>query len=257
MIMENILLIIGFIIIILLVVLLFRSKGVTVAIPEACKPAEEIPEESPVQHDPVERCKDNVNSTIISIAKEYYLVLDALLKGDTRRVEQSISSIAELNRRTKGMKREIPNVIRALEEDKIETGPYYVQVLDYLRESVHNLSYVARPIHEYLIPGNHTLLPEQKEELSGLNEDISEFYNFIINLLKGGKFDQLIEIIEKQQVILLLLSQINKKQLKRMKKGESGTRISMLYIDVLSETKNMLLNTVNILKSQRDFILNQ
>lgn len=48
---------------------------------------------------------------------------------------------------------------------------------------------------------------------------------------------------------------MNKKQVKRIKKGESGTKTSLLYFNVLAETKNLMLYTLNILKAQRDFVI--
>ena len=41
---------------------------------------------------------------------------------------------------------------------------------------------------------------------------------------------------------------------KRIKNQEVGTRNSMLYTYLLAETRNMLLNAVNMVKSQRDFV---
>ncbi len=45
-----------------------------------------------------------------------------------------------------------------------------------------------------------------------------------------------------------------KKQIKRIKANEAGTRNSVLYLGILNETKNFLLDTINLLKSHRDFI---
>ena len=40
----------------------------------------------------------------------------------------------------------------------------------------------------------------------------------------------------------------------RIKENEIGTRNSMLVFNILEEYKNIILNIVNLLKSQRDFI---
>jgi hypothetical protein len=43
--------------------------------------------------------------------------------------------------------------------------------------------------------------------------------------------------------------------LKRIKKGEAGTKNGLLYLGVLAETKSLLLDTINLLKAERDFII--
>ena len=61
------------------------------------------------------------------------------------------------------------------------------------------------------------------------------------------------EAIEKQAKILKFIDTSRKKQVKRIKANEVGTRNSMLFLGLLSEGKNLLLQGINMLKSQRDF----
>jgi Na+/H+ antiporter NhaB len=46
---------------------------------------------------------------------------------------------------------------------------------------------------------------------------------------------------------------VRKKQVKRIKANEVGTRNSMLFLGLLSEYKNLMLRAVNLTKSYRDF----
>jgi hypothetical protein len=43
-------------------------------------------------------------------------------------------------------------------------------------------------------------------------------------------------------------------QIKRIKAREVNTRNSVLFFNTISETKNMLLHAINLMKSHRDFI---
>ena len=54
-----------------------------------------------------------------------------------------------------------------------------------------------------------------------------------------------------------MIDQVNKKQIKRIKNHEAGTKNSLMYMGMLAEMKNILFYTINLLKSQRDFILEQ
>ena len=55
------------------------------------------------------------------------------------------------------------------------------------------------------------------------------------------------------QKILDLIAKMRKKMVKLLKKAEAGTKISIVYFNTLSETKNLMLHTINIVKAQRDF----
>jgi hypothetical protein len=63
-------------------------------------------------------------------------------------------------------------------------------------------------------------------------------------------------LISDREKIFEVLARLEKNQIKRIKNKEVNTRNSLLYFKINSETKNLLLHTVNVLKSQRDFINN-
>ncbi len=200
-------------------------------------------------------CAKNVTSTVISMSKLYYLSLENFFKEDRKGLRKVRSEIKELNRKSKELKGNIYLTIRQLEEDSIESGPYYVQVLDYLREGAHCVNFIMEHIYEHVDNNHAPFNEEQREEYANLNEEISVFFNFVLNHLKNGKFDDLDEIVDKQKHILDVISKMNKKQVKRIKKGDTSTKTSLLYFNVLAETKNLMLYTLNILKAQRDFVI--
>ncbi|MQY80028.1 MAG: hypothetical protein GH151_12685 [Bacteroidetes bacterium] len=199
-------------------------------------------------------CRDNVSAIIISLSKLYYLVITGLKSEDRKLLKKTIKDIKDLNLQTKDLKNNVYSILKGLGDDTMEAGQYYVQVLDYLRESAHCLTYLSEPIFKHIDNNHKPLRTVQKNDLTALNEEISTFYNFILNTIKSDKFDAINEIVEKQQLILDKLKKLRKKQVKMIQKEEAGTRISLLYFNTLGETKNLVLNTVNILKAQRDFI---
>lgn len=200
-------------------------------------------------------CQKNVTSTVISISKLYYLTINHFLNEDRRGLKKVRSEIKELNKFSKNLKNNIYQTIRQLEEDSVESGPYYVQVLDYIREGAHCIHFIMEHVFEYVENNHPPFGPEAREEFLNLNEEISSFFNYTLNYIRKGKFEDISEVAEQQKHILEIISRMNKKQVKRIKKGDSGTKSSLLYFNVQTETKNLVLYTMNILKAQRDFIL--
>jgi len=62
------------------------------------------------------------------------------------------------------------------------------------------------------------------------------------------------EVLKLQNEAIKFLEASRKAQIKRLKNGMVGTRNSILYLNLISETKNLLLQTGNLFKSERDFI---
>jgi Na+/phosphate symporter len=93
----------------------------------------------------------------------------------------------------------------------------------------------------------------QIEELSRLNGEVSLLFTEIKTMLSKKNYEDFDLIINRQQNIQRIVEETRKKQVKRIKNSETGTRNSILYLNILAEIKNLSLFTVNLLKSSRDF----
>ena len=54
--------------------------------------------------------------------------------------------------------------------------------------------------------------------------------------------------------LLAFIDHLKKRQIKRIKNSESGTKVSMLYLNILDEMKNIVLLLMHTVKSHRDFV---
>ncbi len=200
------------------------------------------------------KCKQDVLSVLISASKMYYVVIDGFIKEKRKTLKKSLKDIKELNKRTKDLKDGVTLTLKKLDEESEDAGPYYVQVLDYLREAAHCLNYLTDPLFKHVDNNHPPITDPQETDLYNLNEEISTFYSYIFNMVKQDKYEQLPDTLDQQHKILEMISKMRKRMVKRLKKGEVGTKISIVYFNTLSETKNLMLHTVNIVKAQRDFV---
>jgi len=163
--------------------------------------------------------------------------------------------IKKFNKKTKKTKNQLHETVRYLQADLIDTGHYYVQSVDYLREIAHCLNFMVHPAFEH-IDNNHSGLDTvQTNELSELSKGISALYKEIIARIKAKDYQALSDVIQKQQALLDIIREMRIAQIKRLKEDDSHTRTKLLYLDIIAESKNLLLYSINLLKSQRDFII--
>ncbi|MBE0673056.1 MAG: phosphate permease, partial [Bacteroidales bacterium] len=130
---------------------------------------------------------------------------------------------------------------------------YYVQVFDYLRETGHSITYLTGPIFSHIENNHPPLTLTQQKVLRGLSLEFNEYANFLIYVLKSGNFEEIKGLLAKQSSLLGTIEGIRKKQLSRIKKGESGTKTGILYLNILNESKNLALQLGNLSKAYRDF----
>ncbi len=202
----------------------------------------------------IQNCSDTVKKMIIKVSKLYYLSIANFVKENRKDLHQVRKETKELNQEIKKLKGSIHYTIRKLIEEDIESGHYYVQVLDYLRETTNCLSFVINPLFVHVDNNHPPLNKEQANELIQFNEKMSEFFNFALNILKNNKFDRLNELVEKRNNLVVETVNLKKKQIKTLKKLRKGSKVSMLYIEILTESKNMLLFATNVLQAQKEFL---
>jgi phosphate/sulfate permease len=206
-------------------------------------------------HNILQSCRENVFSTISSIALVYSKSIQGLINFKRKPLVHAQKDILEIEKDVKHLKNSLPKIISKLQEEDIESGHFYVQVLDYLRETVHAIAHIANPIYTYIDNNHRELTSHQKEELTELKDKIDTFYEATLKILEDDGFQEIDEITKNQRKLLESVTQMSKKQLKRIKNQEVGTKNSTLYLNVMSETKNLLLFTVNLIKAQRDFLI--
>ncbi len=204
---------------------------------------------------------DKYSSTITGILSEvpstFLSVIKGLANEDLKKLRKKSKEASSLNKQAKFLKDNVHITIDKFEKDSIDTGHFYVQVLDFLREVTRSIHIIAKSATTHVDNNHKGLLPDQFEELTQLSSRIADFYNDILESINEHRYTEIDSIIETQVEIIKLIEQINKKQIKRIKNHEAGTKNSLMYLGILSELKSILFDTINLLKSQRDFILEQ
>ena len=111
-----------------------------------------------------------------------------------------------------------------------------------------SLTHIVQPAFNHL-DNNHAFDKEQNGNLKELNYNLKSFFEYLIDLLKHRKYDQLGELVLHRDKSINLINDILYHRVKIIKKTQKGVKVSVTYIEMLSETKNLLLNVVQLVKS--------
>lgn len=202
-------------------------------------------------------CQDNVTRSVGRAEELYTSTIGALIQEKRKNLSRNIKEARQLSKDVKEMKNNIPKTIIRLEDEAIESGHHYVQLLDYMREALHALNFIVKPAYDHINNNHRSLIPEQAAELQAISKAVRQLSQKVVETIRTERFDESEQAFDMQDAILESLSSAQKKQLKRIKKELVGTRNSILYISILNETKNFVLFIGNVLKSYRDFTLNK
>lgn len=203
----------------------------------------------------MKECRLNIKNTFEVVRDVHPGVIIAFTKEDRRKLKKAYKKIQELNTYTKGLKKDIYITLKKLEEDYIDTGHHYVQVLDYLREIAHCLNFIVEPIYEHIENNHSSTIPEQTKELTELSLGMKELFGKILSIIETNDFESVPSVITMNNNLIDKIKRIKILQIKLIQSEKIGTRNSMVIFNLLTETKNVLLHSINVLKSHRDFTL--
>ncbi|MFP4287954.1 MAG: inorganic phosphate transporter [Bacteroidales bacterium] len=200
-------------------------------------------------------CKGNIVYTLEKVEKLYGDIITNFMKEHRKKLKKNRKKVQELNDYTKTLKKDVYITLKKLQYDSIGTGHHYVQVLDYLREIAHCINFIVEPIYEHIDNNHPAFNDNQEQKFDLLSQKITSFFQDAVVILKEKKYDKLPDLIKYNNELLDNIEQIKVFQIKLIKEEKVGTRNSMVVFNLLTETKNILLHTVNVLKSHRDFTL--
>jgi Na+/phosphate symporter len=202
----------------------------------------------------IDKCSASVTSIIVKVSKLYYLAVIAFAKENRKNLNKILKDVNELNHSSKKLKNNIHVTIRKLKEDEIDSGHHYVQVLDYLRETTNCLYFAVNPLFRHVDNNHPPLENKQIEELLEFNENTSEYFNYAITIIKQNSFEHLKDLQKKRDELIDQINSLRRKQIKSIKKQGAGTKVSLVFLDLMTETKNMLLFITNVIQASHDFV---
>ena len=148
--------------------------------------------------------------------------------------------------------------LRRLQQCDIDTGHFYVQVVDYLSEVTKALIHITRPSLEHIDNNHEGMSKEQIVDLMRVNDQVEEIFDKINEMLASKDFTDLDRVLDMRDRLFDTIVEAVKSQLRRINSNPStSTRASVLYLTILNETKTMVLQSRNLLKSQHYFLESQ
>ena len=200
-----------------------------------------------------DKCNNNVTVALNDISELYSASITSFQAENRKELKLKLKDIAKVNNTIKKYKNNIYSTVKNLQESDIDSSLHYVQVIDYLREAAHSLSFVGNPFYEHLDNNHLPFNEDQFKDISVLKTEVQVLISKVIKTINMGNYEGVSELYNELILSTENLKGLRKSQLKRIKKEKTNTQLSMLYLNFLHETQNLILHLGNLLKAQRDF----
>lgn len=203
-------------------------------------------------------CIEEVCTTMEQVTKIYNRTLVAVFKENRKVLKEMVTNSNVLFEEARVRKYNIMATLRRLQNNDIGTGHFYVQVVDYLSEVTKALIHITRPAFEHIDNNHEGLSKGQIVDLMRVNDQVEAIFEKINEMLRTKDFSDLEMVLEMRDSLFDTIVEATNSQLVRIQNDPTtSTKASILYLTVLNETKTMILQARNLLKSQTYFLENR
>ena len=204
--------------------------------------------------DIIRSLREEVCTTMESATKIYDRTLIAVMMENRKELRNMVKESNDLFYQSRERKYTLLPTLKQLQSGDVNTAHYYVQVVDYLNEMTKALMHITRPAFEHIDNNHEGLSKAQAKDLMSINDDVESIYRRINQMLREGDFSDIEEVLTLRDQLFESIAEAIKSELCRINEAKVNTKASMLYLTILNETKNMVLQSRNLLKSQEYFL---
>jgi phosphate/sulfate permease len=201
-----------------------------------------------------EKCNSNIISTLLAVSELYKIIINGLISEKRKKLKKALKEIKKLNKEIKSLKNNVHITISKLEAEIVESGHHYVQVLDYLSDITHSMISMSRSVFNHVDNNHAPLKNPQIKKLSSFQKNMGKFFKEVIQIISDKSFDKVRRVDSLSDNLLNKTVKLRKQQIKIIKRDTYNTRISLLYLDILVESKNLILYTTYLLRASEEFI---
>lgn len=206
----------------------------------------------------LEDCICEAISTMREVTRIYNRILVAVFKENRKVLRDMLESTEALYKAARLRKYDALRTLRQMQSADIGSGYAYIQIVDYLSEVTKALIHIARPTFEHIDKHHTGLCKEQITDLMRINDTVEQIFIRSASMLAANDFSDMDNILTMRDQLISSMTETIRKQLQRQSESpELSTSAGILYINILNESKTMVLQSRNLLKSQQFFLEQQ
>lgn len=184
----------------------------------------------------------------------YKRIIDGLEDENRKVVRKAMTEANELYAKFRDKREyEVVPTLESIQINALDLEQEYVQLVDYSYEITKSLKAVSEATFRYIDNNHSAFSKDQIDDLKILYKNLSDVYTSYAAMDKTSDYSRFDQVTSMREIIIELNSKMTKRQIKRVKENQSSTRSSILFLNLVNESKIITLQSSNLMKSHRNF----
>lgn len=225
-----------------------REEKRQLAIEEAAKAIKET------RADRAKKNISEVNGILKKVSAVYSNSIDAFIDENRRSLKKFKHDLSQLKKDAYIINQEGLQRLKSYSGESDEVGHTYIQMLNAMNEFIGTTERIVKPLYDHVDNSHKVFSEAQKEEISEVVKMVENYIGHCRRLINSEEYDKITNLVPEKDNILALVKKCGKNQAKRLKGGTASVKIGMLYLDLLHETKTYVVDALDIIKAQQEFL---
>ena len=185
----------------------------------------------------VRRANEIYKNTIHGLATEN---VDTLKKNkrSVKKLENEISSLRD----------QLYYFIKELDEDSIKASKFFIGLIDCLEDMCQSLELLNKKCQKHVSNKHKKIKYTQIKALKTIENELEDLFSEIRFTFDLNDFDQIKDILPKKENLFNSINNCIQDQVSRTRTEESSPKNTTLFFGILSETKDLIAATMNLIE---------
>ena len=207
-----------------------------------------LAESSSIQGVIVESSK-NVSKASKKIKKIFTASINGLGTQDLKELKKNKKEVKNLSEEIDDLRNDLFYFIKNLDEATIKgASNFYINVLGSLEDIAQSLQYISKITFKHINNNHKALTFNQIRELKEISLQLETLFERIKFAFSKNNFEEITSILDSKQELYDSVKEKINIQISRTKAEESSPKNTTLYFSILTETKDLIKATVNLLE---------
>ena len=185
----------------------------------------------------VRRANEIYKNTIHGLATEN---VDTLKKNkrSVKKLESEISTLRD----------ELYYFIKELDEDSVKASKFFIGLIDCLEDMCQSLELLNKKCQKHVSNKHKKIKYTQIKALKTIENELEDLFSEIRFTFDLNDFDQIKDILPKKEILFNSINSRIQDQVSRTRTEESSPKNTTLFFGILSETKDLIAATMNLIE---------
>jgi len=192
---------------------------------------------------------DNIGKMIERTNKIYTGAINGLARHDLESLKRNNKGVSKMTKEIEDLQNNIFYFIKNLDESSVGgASNFYITLLDHLQDLAQSLELVSKISFTHVNNNHKKLKYNQIKELKDLNIRLETLFNDTSETFNHRSFERIGKMLSTRDSHIGLVDEKIEKQVARTRTEESSPKNTRLYFTLLTESKDLINATMDLLE---------